>query len=208
LIFSQVLVIHYNSCMDLGCQECRNDALQTLWKELHDRLYRFIYIRVNDPDDTEDILQNVFLKIHTNLETIRDVNKIESWVFQIARNSIMDYFRKPGKLPLDENLPVFDEYASVDTAEDLAPFIQEIIQTLPPIYQEAVQLIDYQGMNQPDAAKTLGISLSGMKSRVQRARGMIKETMLSCCHFEFDVRGAIMDYRDHCCCCENEAVTN
>jgi RNA polymerase sigma-70 factor, ECF subfamily len=194
--------------MLIGCDVCNRETLQTLWEDCHDRLYRFIYIRVNDPDDSEDILQNVFLKIHTNLETIRDVNKIESWIFQITRNSIMDHFRKPGKLPLDENLPVFDEYASIDTSVDLAPFIQEIIQTLPPIYREAVQLIDYQGMNQRDAAKTLGISLSGMKSRVQRARGMIKETMLSCCHFDFDVRGTIMDYRAQCCCCENEAVIN
>lgn len=201
-----MLFFHYNSCMEIGCQECRNDTLQTLWEELHDRLYRFIYIRVNDSDDTEDILQNVFLKIHTNLETIRDVNKIESWIFQIARNTIMDYFRKPGKLPLDENLAVFDEYASENTAEDLAPYIQDIIQTLPPIYREAVQLVDCQGMNQQEAAKTQGISLSGMKSRVQRARGLIKETMLSCCHFEFDSRGIVMDYRNHCCCCENKAL--
>ncbi len=190
--------------MDICCQECRNVALQTLWEDLHDRLFKFIRSRVNDPDDVEDILQEVFLKIHTNLETIRDVSKIESWIFQITRNCITDHYRKPSKLPLENDLPIFDDYSGEDTAEDLAPYIQEIVQSLPEKYREAIQLTDYYGMNQLEAANHLGITVSGFKSRVQRARTMIKETMLTCCHFEFDARGIVYVYRRHCCCCKEE----
>jgi RNA polymerase sigma-70 factor, ECF subfamily len=194
--------------MDISCQACRNDAMQTLWEDLHDRLYKFIRSRVNDPDDVEDILQEVFLKMHTNLGTIRDVSRIGSWVFQITRNCITDHFRKPIKLPLEKDIPIFDDYGGEDTAENLAPFIQDIVQSLPEKYREAILFTDYQGMNQIDAANTLGISVSGFKSRVQRARTLIKGIMLSCCHFEFDARGIVYDYRDHCCCCsEEETIT-
>jgi RNA polymerase sigma-70 factor, ECF subfamily len=194
--------------MDIGCQPCRNEATQTLWVDLHDRLCKFIYSRVNDPDDVEDILQEVFLKIHTNLETIRDVSKIESWVFQITRNCITDHYRKPSKLPLENDIPIYDEYSGEDTAEDLAPYILEIVKSLPEKYREAILLADYQGMNQQEAASQLGMGTSGFKSRVQRARSMVKGNLLICCHFEFDARGVVFDYRDNCCCCEEEPSMN
>jgi RNA polymerase sigma-70 factor, ECF subfamily len=192
--------------MDIGCQDCRDEALRILWVDLHKRLLAFINSRVNDADDAEDILQEVFLKIHTSLSTIRDVSKVESWVFQITRNVITDHFRKPPKLPLETDLAVTDDYSGEDTAEDLAPYIQDIVKSLPEKYREAILLTDYQGLNQVEAAKRLKISISGFKSRVQRARNMVKETMLTCCHFEFDARGIVYDYRQHCCCCEEDPI--
>lgn len=197
--------ISYNTRMDIGCQKCRDEVTQTLWIDLHDRLYKFIFSRVHDPDDVDDILQDVFLKIHTRLATIRDTSRIESWVFQITRNCIHDHYRKPVRLPLETDIPVTDDVGGEeDTAADLAPYIQEIVQSLPEKYREAILLTDYGGINQSAAAKQLGISPSGFKSRVQRARSMIREIMLTCCHFEFDVRGIICDYREHCCCCSEE----
>jgi len=193
----------YNAAMDLTCQPCRDDAIRELWSSLHDRLYAFIHGRVKDPDDVEDILQDVFLKIHTNLASIRDVTRIESWVFQITRNCITDHYRKSAKQDWQPDLSVTDDYTEVDAAEELAPYIREIVESLPDIYREAVLLTDYQGLNQVEAARLLGISISGFKSRVQRARAMVKETMLSCCHYEFDARGIIYDYRERCCCCED-----
>jgi RNA polymerase sigma-70 factor (ECF subfamily) len=184
----------------------KNISVQSLWILLHDRLFKFILRRVSDPNDVEDILQDVFLKVHIHLETIQNVEKIESWVFQIARNSIIDYYRKPTGISFEKELPVFDEYGGEDTAENLAPYIQEIIQTLPNKYREAIFMADYEGKNQHELAKFLGISLSGAKSRVQRARKMIKDVMLACCHFEFDARGIVYDYREHCCCCDGEPL--
>ncbi len=195
--------------MDIGCQDCRDDALRTLWEDLHDRLFAFIRARVDDPDDVEDILQETFLKIHTSLATIRDVSKVESWVFQITRNCISDHYRKPAKLPLDTDLPTTDDYPGEDTAENLAPYIKDIIGSLPGKYREAILLTDYEGISQVDAAEKLGITVSGFKSRVQRARSMVKETMLTCCHFEFDARGIVYDYRERCCCCsEGNPITS
>ncbi|GAP20568.1 RNA polymerase sigma factor SigZ [Leptolinea tardivitalis] len=191
--------------MQIGCKACNEETLQTLWEVLHDRLYRFILSRVDNPDDAQDILQSVFFKIHTSLDTVRELDRIESWVFQITRNCIKDYYRQPGKTTLDENIPVFDEYASLDPTLQVAEYVHEVVNSLPVIYREAIDLIDYQGLSQQEAAHRLGISISGMKSRVQRGRSMVREIMMACCHFEFDARGIVMEYYDPCCICENQS---
>ncbi|NMB55943.1 MAG: RNA polymerase sigma factor SigZ [Leptolinea sp.] len=190
--------------MDISCQPCRDEVTRNLWIDLHDRLFAFIHSRLDDPDDVEDTLQDVFLKIHSSLASIRDVEKIESWVFQITRNCIADHYRKSDRQPLEADLILMEDDPGDDTAAGLAPYISEIVRSLPDIYREAILLTDYQGHNQNEAARMLGISVSGFKSRVQRARAMIKETMLTCCHFEFDARGILFDYREHCCCCSVE----
>lgn len=182
-------------------------TVQSLWGDLHNRLFRFILRRVTEPDDVEDILQDVFLKVHLKLETIQNAEKIESWVFQITRNCIIDYYRKPSDNSTEKDIPVYDEYRGEDTAENLTPYIQEIVQSLPEKYREAILLTDFQGKNQQELANLLGISHSGAKSRVQRARQMIKDIMLECCHFEFDARGIVYDYREHCCCCDGESLS-
>jgi RNA polymerase sigma-70 factor (ECF subfamily) len=152
----------------------------------------------------EDILQDVFLKVHLHLETIQNIEKIESWIFQITRNCIIDFYRKPTMISVESDFPVYDEYTGEDTAEELAPYLQEIVNSLPEKYSQAIILTDYQGKNQQEMADILGISISGAKSRVQRARQKIKDIMLACCHFEFDARGIVYDYREHCCCCDGE----
>lgn len=188
--------------MEICCKEFRDDVLRSLWEEMHDRLLRFILSRVNNPDDAQDILQTTFVKIHSGLESIRDSEKLESWVFQITRNCISDYYRQPGKVPLDESLPTYDDHNSDDPSSEITLYVHDIVSSLPQIYRQAIEMVDYRGMSQQDAAKELGISVSGMKSRVQRSRAMVREIMLACCHFEFDSQGIVMEYYDCCCICK------
>ena len=191
-------------------------SLELLWNHLHDRLHRFICSRLPDEDDAEDILQDIFLRIHDRLDTVRDMQKLESWIFQIARNSIADYYRGRRRLvPLSEiadgreleSAEAGDGcHHNEDPDEDpivqsLASDIREAVQALPKPYREALILTEYEGLSQKDLAERLGISLSGAKSRVQRARQKIKDALMTCCHFEFDARGLVFDYRAHCCAC-------
>jgi RNA polymerase sigma-70 factor (ECF subfamily) len=67
---------------------------ETIWKAFHQELFNFINKRVKDKDISKDILQDVFIKIHLKLKTLSDKDKLASWVYQITRNSILDYFRK------------------------------------------------------------------------------------------------------------------
>jgi RNA polymerase sigma-70 factor (ECF subfamily) len=181
-------------------------SIEILWEQMHGRLCRFVCSRFADEADAEDILQDVFLKIHANLGKVRDVERIESWIYQIARNCIADYYRGRRRLvPLPE-LAVRDEYPEEDAAESLAPSVREIVESLPEPYREALILTEYQGLSQAELAERLGISLSGAKSRVQRARQKIKDILLACCHFEFDARGLVYDYREHCCGCEERCA--
>src|SRR5512136_1940276 len=106
-------------------------ALETLWEQMHSRLCRFVCSRFADQADADDILQEVFLKIHANLDSVRNMERMESWIYQIARNSIADFYRGRRRLVELSELPVSDEYPEVDAAESLAPSIREIVQSLP-----------------------------------------------------------------------------
>lgn len=181
--------------------------LEALWNQLHSRLLGFISSRLPDADDAEDILQDVFLRIHTNLETVRDLDRLESWVYQIARNSISDYYRRRRPVAPLVEFAIEDEHPETDAAQELAPYLRAVVESLPEPYREALILTEYQGMSQKALAERLQISFSGAKSRVQRARQQVKQIMLACCHFEFDVRGVVCCFRQHCACCqEGEAV--
>jgi RNA polymerase sigma-70 factor (ECF subfamily) len=181
-------------------------ALEPLWTHLHDRLYRFICSRLPDEDDAEDILQDVFLRIHDRLDTVRDAQKLESWIYQVARNCITDYYRARRRLvplsDLSEEAQVGEDASDDDAiVQNLTADIRQIVQSLPDPYREALILTEYEGLSQKELAERLGLSLSGAKSRVQRARLKIKDALLACCHFEFDARGLVYEYRAHCCAC-------
>ena len=82
---------------------------------------------------------------------------------------------------------------------DLTDSVLSMLEDLPEKYRQALVMVDYQGKTQQQLAETVGISLSGAKSRVQRARKMIKQLLLECCHFEFDRYGTIIDYQPNTC---------
>ena len=95
-----------------------------------------------------------------------------------------------------------DNWDEEDPEAELALSLKEIINELPEPYRQALLLTVYEGLSQRQLAESLGISLSGAKSRVQRAREKLRNMLLRCCHFEFDRRGHIVDYYQRCCCCQ------
>jgi RNA polymerase sigma-70 factor (ECF subfamily) len=176
--------------------------LESLWEQYCCRLKAFIQSRVANEDDVEDLLQEVFIRIHTHLCCLRDLSKLESWIYQIARNAIIDHYRsrRPG-IELSESIPSEDEIDADDPEAVLALSLTSMVDELPAPYRDALLLTEYQGLNQRQMADRLGISFSGAKSRVQRARRMLRDMLLACCHFELDRRGTIIDYYARCCCC-------
>jgi len=170
------------------------------------------------PDSSlaDDILQEVFIKIHENIHSIKDDTKICNWVYQIARNTINDHYRKQ-KMVLSDIQDVTDEELSAlfdmerksenYQIEKLASGLQEIINSLPEKYAQALKLVEFEGLSQNQLAKELNISVSGAKSRVQRGRLMLKDTLMNCCHYEFDKYGTIISYHPiSCCCCAKHNV--
>jgi len=175
-----------------------------VWQEFSTKLKQFILKHVPEQQSAEDILQDVFVKIHTHIETLRDKRKLQSWIYQITRNAIYDYYRDQRATTGVPEMPdLSEEPDDNDVERRLAASIKEMIDCLPAVYRQALILTEYEGLTQKELAGQLGLSFSGAKSRVQRAREKLKETLLECCHFEFDRRGRIIDYYPRCNCCAN-----
>ena len=173
---------------------------EKVWEEFHPRLKLFILKRIPNEQSAEDILQEVFLKIHARINTLRDEEKLQSWIYQIARNAITDYYREQrATLELPEALLLPEEpLVGDDVVKELIPSIKAMVDSLPDEYRQALILTEYEGLTQRQLAERLGLSLSGAKSRVQRAREKLKVMLLDCCHFEFDRLGKVIDYQPKC----------
>ncbi len=175
-----------------------NHSLEQAWSESSDRLRHFIRARVKDEQTADDILQDVFLRALTQIQTLRDQTKITGWLYQIARRATIDYYRRfQSTVEWDETIVAPDD-ADETLERELAECLPQWIEHLPVSYRDALVMSELEGVPQKQVAKKLGLSLSGAKSRVQRAREKIKQALLECCHFEFDRLGQIIDYRPKC----------
>lgn len=162
------------------------------WKEHEARLRGYIAKRVSDRDDVDDILQDVYLKAHASLGTVKSPGRLTAWLFRIAANAVVDHYRarKPGdELPEDLAAPVPER----DVLAELAGCLQPLIADLPDAYRTALLLSEIEGVPQKDVAARLGLSLSGAKSRIQRGREKLRQRLLRCCDIATS-RGGIVDY--------------
>jgi RNA polymerase sigma-70 factor (ECF subfamily) len=176
--------------------------IETVWSDLGDTLKRFIVRRVNDEQVAEDILQDVFLKIHNGIADLGDEHRIQAWVYQIARNAIVDHYRRSrSSAALPDDLAAL-EADEAEVERQLARSLRGMVEQLPEDYRQALVLTAFEGLTQKEVAEQLGLSLSGAKSRVQRAREKLHVMLLDCCHFEFDRRGRVIDYYPRELCCE------
>lgn len=193
--------------------ETSKTDFDVLWTQMHDRLCWFVCSRVFNAQDAEDLLQEVFLRVYTRSSELRNDQRLEPWMYQIARNRIIDYYRArrlwvdlPETLrAIDSDLLPEDGLFSEDAVlhgegEPLVAYLRDAVTSLKETDREALIEVDVKGLDQKDLAVKMGISLPGAKSRVQRARRKVKEVLLHCFELEFDTRGQIMDYRRRCCC--------
>jgi RNA polymerase sigma-70 factor (ECF subfamily) len=178
------------------------EPVEMMWNQYRTRLLSFIRSRVSDDSDAEDILQEVFIRVHYHLCCSQEWNKPEAWIYQISRNLIIDYYRRRrSTVEISEDLPDEEDLLDDDPQTQLALSLKDTIALIPEPYRQALILAEYQGFSQKEIANRLGISYSGAKSRVQRAREKLRDLLLTCCHFELDRRGRIINYYERCCGC-------
>lgn len=154
---------------------------EIIWKLYHGDVFRFVQSYVKDKDLANDLLQEVFIKIHLKKEGLEDEKFLKNWVLSIARNTVADHFRKITPSVNLEIVPGDQEHAQEHSPEDC---LQPLIKQLPKKYREAVMLSDIQGKKQAVVAKELNLSLSGAKSRIQRGRKLIQQGYIDCCNYE------------------------
>ena len=171
------------------------DLIEQTWQEYHTKLHSFIQKRVNNVSTAEDILQEVFLRIISKIDTLKDDSKIHSWMYQIARNAIIDHYRASKTMEeLPESLATSESEFGQEVRQEIQGWLQTMIKRLPENYREAVTLSEIENLTQQEVAEKQGVSLSGAKSRVQRGRAMVKDMLLACCRFEFDHCGKVTGY--------------
>jgi RNA polymerase sigma-70 factor (ECF subfamily) len=173
-------------------------ATNTIWEDFSVPLKKFIAKRIRNQYDAEDILQEIFCKIHDHIDELKDQSKLYCWVYQIARNVIIDYYRVKKDTVKLTDLPDLELDMSVMDNEiyrELGSCLEVMLQHLPEKYREAILLAEFQQLPQKEIANRLGLSLSGAKSRVLRARNKLRKLLLGCCHIEFDRRGHIAGYK-------------
>lgn len=176
--------------------------LETIWADVGVSMERFVRRRVGDPHAADDVVAEVMLRIHRHLPSLDDRERVTAWVFRIARNAINDHYREVDRrrelVGADLEAAVAESAdAWVDdrtaTLTELAACIRPLVEALPSDYRRALELTDLAGHSQADAARIEGISLSGMKSRVQRGRRQVAALVRQCCEVTTDSRGELVD---------------
>jgi RNA polymerase sigma-70 factor (ECF subfamily) len=172
----------------------------TLWHDFAPPLRAFLARRVPAGVDVDDLLQEVFVRVVRRLNTLRATERPEGWLFQIARNALRDSLRlrqrRDGRTDtLEIDVPDDADEAAVRASEaELAPCLTSMIRRLPEPYRSAIELTSIRALTQADAAREAGVSLSGMKSRVQRGREQLRKMLVRCCEIQVDVRGGVADF--------------
>jgi RNA polymerase sigma-70 factor (ECF subfamily) len=177
-------------------------SVEAVWREFSGELRRFIVRRVPQPQDADDILQVVALRLLQNSDDFRDRRTLLGWLYAVTRNAITDYYRAAVHRrevttfvlpePATADLSADDDAQQVLT--DLAACVRPLLRLLPADQAAAVRLVDLDGASQIEAARTAGLSVSGMKSRVQRGRRALRGAITACCHLQLDVRGEVQAF--------------
>ncbi len=178
-----------------------NCDVPELWLQHNRELRNFIFKRVKDPDLTNDILQEVLLKVYNYCITKSGVRNIRSWLFQIAQNTITDHYRKNSRIRITDKVIPDEPGENENTAfQEALNYILPILEFLPQKYATPLKMADIVGMKQADIALKLGLSLPATKSRVQRGRELLMAEFITCCHLEKNVAGNLLSFsiKDSC----------
>ena len=180
---------------------------ERVWGELHTNIRGFVSRRVRQAADVDDIVQRIFLQVHRSLPTLREADRLHAWIYQTTRRAIADHYRAPAhrrEVQAGAALDVVPDDvpgAGRATGEDEPSALQELAACLQPLLadlaqedQEALRLVEVDGLTQPEVARRLGLSVSGMKSRIQRARRRLRLAVEACCRLEIDRRGGLIAY--------------
>jgi RNA polymerase sigma-70 factor (ECF subfamily) len=172
-----------------------NKQIQEIWTDLHQELKKFILGKVKDINTTEDLLQDVFLKIHLNIHSLTDCSKLTAWVYQITRNSIADHYRKTTNVAvLIDGFDLAEQENEEPLYHSLSNCINQKINKLSDKYKQPILLTYLDTYSQIQVAEKLNISYSGAKTRVQRGREKLKSLILDCPNVETDNKGNPIAY--------------
>jgi len=174
-----------------GCQQMN---VENIWLEYRAALKRFLHTKVSNEADVEDLLQDILIKTYNNLNVVKNQKSIKSWLFQIANNTIIDYYRKKSRTQAANIVDYSPNDEPISNSVDLSNCISPFIHGLPEEHASLLTAIDINNQSQKQYAEQLGVSYSTLKSRVQKSRSLLKQVFDNCCHFKIDKRGNVYGY--------------
>lgn len=179
---------------------------ETAYREFRDQLSRYVAKRLGNPDDVEEVLQDVFLRVVRNEAALGKARAPLAWLYTVARTVLIDHYRKQGRTPPPSGAGTAGEWDSVATepapaepaADGFDRCLAPLIEKLPEKYREAVTFVDMDGRGQSELAQRIGLGLPAAKSRVQRGRRLLKDAILGCCRIELDSRSRVVALEPDC----------
>lgn len=170
-------------------KECCN--INDVINDFHEEVLNYVYTKINNRADAEDLFQEIMIKILRAHSDNKEVRNLKNWIYTISNNSIIDYYRK-NKIPIEE----LDEFPEDDSKDvhilDIREYVVPMIKLLDDKYSEILLLSDIEQISQKEISERLNIGLSATKSRVQRARKLLREMFSECCIMELDKNGVII----------------
>jgi RNA polymerase sigma-70 factor (ECF subfamily) len=171
------------------------------WHDLTRALRSYVGRRVSSAEDRDDLVQDVLLRVHRNLDGLKGRDAAGPWIYRIAHNAVIDHWRRKGRpapVSADEAEAAIAKLAISDNDGDrlqatLAAYVASLVPGLPSPYRETLDLTELQGLTNAEAARRLGISLSAVKSRVLRGRKLLREAVARCCEIEIGATGRVVD---------------
>ena len=177
--------------------------LSYIFTTFHKELKSFILKKTRNATDTDDILQDAFIRIIKNWDKVNQSDNLRLYLYGIVKNTVYDYFKKKG--PIHDSIENVQEFTPEEAQNLNAAVanccIRPFIDKLPDHYREALHLSELQYLSQKELAEQLGISYSGAKSRVQRGKEKLRGLLLDCCPYKSDIYGNIISNGKSDCGC-------
>ena len=160
-----------------GCEA----SLEILIKKHKQRLYSFIFSKIQDRDITEDIFQDTFIKVIRTLKrgNYNEQGKFLPWVMRISHNLIIDYFRKSNRMRLFKNTDEFDIFSVISDGnlnaekqlikEQVLSDVKELVKELPQEQREVLEMRIYKDMSFKEISENTGVSINTALGRMRYA---------------------------------------
>ena len=170
--------------------------MEELYRQLHDTVFRYVRRHIDSDETAEDITHDIFLKLLVAFRDGDTIRNAGAFLFRAAKHRIIDYYRtKRVGEPYTETGDDGEERRRDEVGRiEIASWMRGVVDALSEPYRTTLSLTDIERLPYSEVARRLGLTPSGVKSRVRRGRAMMRERLLACCRFVFDARGRVVDY--------------
>lgn len=156
-------------------------------------LRRYIVYATNNSSFVDDILQDVFIKLYQNVDSLKSSEKVKSWLYSVTKNTIIDYYRKEKKTEILQD-DLYVQKHELSCYDEIGECILGLLLNTQDEYVQIIKLYEYKGLTAQEIANILNLPLPTVKSKINRGRKKLKQTLLECCEFENDKNGAPISF--------------